>query len=262
MRAATGVAPVSPLPVVAGVPATDAPSSGAVAAVPRGRPAPASIRHSTAPTATVSSASTSSSLTVPATGDGSSASTLSVEISASGSSTATVSPGATRHSRIVPSTTESPISGSATSTISPVAPSEGSPSVGRGIGRGRAVARLDLAQGLADLNRLVGAHEDLGQHPRRRRGDLGVDLVGGHFDQRLVNRDGVPLGLEPLEHRSLGDRLAHCGHDDLDRRPLGCHPPTETLPGRFRPDLASPERVQANGGNRPNAQAQALGLGL
>ena len=62
--------------------------------------APASIRQSTDPTATVWSASTRISAIVPATGDGTSASTLSVEISTSGSSTATESPTFTRHSRI------------------------------------------------------------------------------------------------------------------------------------------------------------------
>ena len=45
--------------------------------------------------------------------------------------------------------------------------------------------------------------------PGGRGGHLGVDLVGGHLDQRLVGLDAVADLLEPLEDRSLGDRLAH-----------------------------------------------------
>ncbi len=119
IRAATGVASASPLAGAgASVPGRAASTLGAGAAC-AGAPAPASIRHSAVPTGTVWSASTRSSATVPATGEGTSASTLSVEISTSGSSTATLSPGFTRHSRIVPSATESPISGKVTSTVSP-----------------------------------------------------------------------------------------------------------------------------------------------
>ncbi len=121
IRAATGLAPVSPLPkeAEASVPARCSVASAAGATVePLSAASPGSIRRSTAPTGTLWSASTRSSATVPATGEGTSASTLSVEISTSSSSTATVSPTLTRHSRTVPSATESPISGKVTSTSS------------------------------------------------------------------------------------------------------------------------------------------------
>ena len=58
----------------------------------------------------------STSVTVPATGEGISESTLSVEISRSGSSTAMASPGAFSQAVIVPSVTVSPICGIRTST--------------------------------------------------------------------------------------------------------------------------------------------------
>jgi hypothetical protein len=85
------------------------------------------MRQSVVPTATVSSAWTRISSSVPATGEGTSASTLSVEISTRMSSTAMGSPTCLRHSRTVPSATESPISGKATSTTSEGAAAAGSP---------------------------------------------------------------------------------------------------------------------------------------
>jgi hypothetical protein len=55
-----------------------------------------------------------------------------------------------------------------------------------------------------------------------RRRHLGVDLVRRHLDHRVALGDEVALGDVPLEHDSLGDRLAHLGHLDLDGRRL-CH---------------------------------------
>ena len=46
------------------------------------------------------------------------------------------------------------------------------------------------------------------------RGDLGVDLVGGDLEQRLVDLDLVALGLEPAGDGALGDGLAQRGHRD------------------------------------------------
>ncbi len=53
-----------------------------------------------------------------------------------------------------------------------------------------------------------------GQLPRRRRRDLGVDLVGRDLQQRLVDRDVVALGLQPARDRPFGDRFAQRGHGD------------------------------------------------
>jgi hypothetical protein len=63
------------------------------------------------PTATVSPAATSISVTTPDAGDGISVSTLSVEISTSTSSSTTESPVCLAHERIVPSVTVSPSCG-------------------------------------------------------------------------------------------------------------------------------------------------------
>ncbi len=226
IRAATGVALPSPFPVGAGVSAAGlaAVASAGGLTVPPGAPSPASMRHTTVPTATVSSGSTSSSVTVPATGDGSSASTLSVETSTSGSSLATVSPGFTSHSRIVPSATESPISGMATSTISPApSPRLRCLALGLGLGFRRCLPGLDLAQDLADGHGLVGLGEDLGEHAGGGREHLAVDLVGGDLHHGVALGDRVADLLEPLQHRSFGDRLAHGGHHYLDGGALSRH---------------------------------------
>ena len=69
------------------------------------------ISPSTAPTATVSSGSARILVSVPAAGEGTSVSTLSVETSTIGSSASTRSPTCLRHSRTVPSVTDSPIWG-------------------------------------------------------------------------------------------------------------------------------------------------------
>ena len=74
---------------------------------------------------------------------------------------------------------------------------------------------------LADRDRLAGLGEDLGHGARGGRRHLGVDLVGGDLDDRLVGRDRVADRLGPLEHDALGDRLAHRRHDDVDVLRLG-----------------------------------------
>src|SRR4051794_1064970 len=78
--------------------------------------APVSIVASTVPTSTVAPTSTSSDITRPVAGDGTSVSTLSVEISTIGSSDSTQSPTRFFHSTTVPSATETPICGIVTST--------------------------------------------------------------------------------------------------------------------------------------------------
>jgi hypothetical protein len=87
-------------------PASFCGASGAAAAPPA-----SSIRATTALIETVAPSSTSTSVNVPAAGDGISVSTLSVEISAMISSRSTVSPGCFSQRRMVPSCTDSPIFG-------------------------------------------------------------------------------------------------------------------------------------------------------
>ena len=69
---------------------------------------------------------------------------------------------------------------------------------------------------LADVHRVAGVGEQLGERAGGGRGDLGVHLVGRDLDDRLVLGDRVAGLLGPLEDRALGDRLAHRGHLDLD----------------------------------------------
>ena len=78
------------------------------------------------------------------------------------------------------------------------------------------------------LDGLVLADGDLQQGAGDGRRDLGVDLVGGHLDQRFVQGDLVADGLEPAGDGAFGDRLAHLRQGDrvpdaADRRcpPVG-----------------------------------------
>jgi hypothetical protein len=53
------------------------------------------------------------------------------------------------------------------------------------------------------------------RHHHHRRRHLGVDLVGRHFEQRLVLSDHVTDLLEPLSDGALGDRFAELGKNDV-----------------------------------------------
>ncbi len=82
------------------------------------------MRAMTCPTLTVSPSAKRISVMVPEDGAGSSMSTLSVEISTTVSPSLTASPTLTRHSRIVPSVTDSPPVGVTMSIVSPRAAAE------------------------------------------------------------------------------------------------------------------------------------------
>ena len=82
----------------------------------------------------------------------------------------------------------------------------------RGGARGGRVA--DDGQHGADLDGLVLLDLDLEDGARDGGGDLGVDLVGGDLEQRLVHLDGVADGLEPGGDGALGDALAELGKGD------------------------------------------------
>ena len=189
---------------------------------------------------------------MPATGDGISVSTLSVETSSSGSSTSTWSPSALSQRVTVPSVTDSPSAGMVTvgaaRRSSSEVPAAGGCS-GDGLGRRRRApdsgccvlrgARLagcsaacssadvslggrllgaaagavaDDRQVGADRDGVVLADEDLLQGAGHRRRDLGVDLVGGDLEQRLVDLDGVADALQPAGHGAFGDRLPKGRH--------------------------------------------------
>src|SRR5205823_177614 len=55
----------------------------------------------------------------------------------------------------------------------------------------------DHRQLAADLGGLVLVNHDAGQYARGGRGDLGVDLVRGDLEQRLVGLDPVTFLLQP-----------------------------------------------------------------
>jgi hypothetical protein len=112
--------PAAAAPVAAPAAAVDA----AAAPSPAGTAPFSEMRAMICPTVTFSPSAIRISETVPVAGDGSSMSTLSVEISTIVSSSLIGSPTPTRHSRIVPSVTDSPAAGVTTSTVcasSPVA---------------------------------------------------------------------------------------------------------------------------------------------
>ena len=56
---------------------------------------------------------------------------------------------------------------------------------------------------------------DFGESAGDGRGDFGVDLVGGDFEDGLVAGDGVADFLEPLGDGAFGDGLAHLRHQDF-----------------------------------------------
>ena len=96
---------------------------------------------------------------------------------------------------------------------------------------GRRPRDLDLRDHGADKDGLTLGGGDLDQLAFERRGDLGVDLVRDHLDQRLVALDEVALVLQPLVDGALGDRLTELGHLDLGQSHL---PPNSSRYGSNR----------------------------
>src|SRR3954468_20254198 len=177
-----------------------------------------SIVASTVPTSTVVPVSTSTAVTRPVAGDGTSVSTLSVEISTIGSSASTQSPTRFFHSTTVPSATETPIWGIVTSTsdtsvreeltarlldvacLGQDRPLERRAERNRRVRRGHAHDRtVEVLEGaLADQRRALGAHA-----ARARR------LVQHHDLARLADR---------AQDRLLVERAQRAQVDHLDRR--------------------------------------------
>ena len=90
----------------------------------------------------------------------------------------------------------------------------------------------------ADVDGVALRHLDLGERAAHRRRHLGVDLVGGHLEQRLVLGDGVADRLEPLRDRALGDGLTELGHRDVGHRRVRLLYPCSARPVRL--SIASP----------------------
>ena len=66
-----------------------------------------------------------------------------------------------------------------------------------------------------DRHRVALGDEDLDDLTRDGRRHLGVDLVGRHFEQRLVDADLFADLLAPSQHRALGDSLTELRHRDV-----------------------------------------------
>ncbi len=81
----------------------------------------------------------------------------------------------------------------------------------------RSGSRLDTEEHGADGHGLVGVDQDLGDRARHGRRHLGIDLVGRDLDERVIDGDHVAGLHEPLEHRALGDGIAHLGEGDVDQ---------------------------------------------
>ena len=97
-----------------------------------------------------------------------------------------------------------------------------------GRGRGRRVtwrlflaclsgsAIVDHRDTRADRDGLAFRDENRFQHARRRRGNVGIDLVGRQLEQRLVELDAIARLLQPANDRAFRKRFPHLGHDDVD----------------------------------------------
>jgi hypothetical protein len=67
----------------------------------------------------------------------------------------------------------------------------------------------------ADGHRLSFSREHRLENAVDGRRHVGVDLVGGDLEQRLVAGDALARLLQPADDRAFGQRLAHLRHDDL-----------------------------------------------
>jgi len=84
---------------------------------------------------------------------------------------------------------------------------------GRSSSGGRGLGRVANARDLgADFDGLILGNQDLEEDAGDGGRDLGVDLVGGHLNDGLIELDGIADLLEPRRNGALGDGLAQSGH--------------------------------------------------
>ncbi len=88
-------------------------------------------------------------------------------------------------------------------------------------GRAAVAVRGDLGEHGADGDRLALGGEDLHERAGCGRGNLGVDLVRGHLDERLVGLDGLAFLLVPPQNGAFTDGFAHRGECHLNCRVHG-----------------------------------------
>jgi len=82
--------------------------------------------------------------------------------------------------------------------------------------RARPVTRFQNRDHGVDLHRLTGRDLNLFQHPRRRRRNLRVHLVGRYLKQRLIAAHRLTRFAQPLGHGAFKNRFPHLGHDDVN----------------------------------------------
>jgi hypothetical protein len=69
----------------------------------------------------------------------------------------------------------------------------------------------------ANRHSFVFGYRDAAQDPGDGRGNLGVNLVGRHLEQRLVGLNVLAFSLQPASDSALGDALAELWHRYGDR---------------------------------------------
>ena len=94
----------------------------------------------------------------------------------------------------------------------------------------------DAGHDRVDLDGLPLGDQDFREPPVQGRRDLGVHLVGGDIEERIVAFDDVPHRPVPPDDRPLDDALAHLRHDHIgghegnsSRGRGGCRPPRMAL---------------------------------
>ena len=74
--------------------------------------------------------------------------------------------------------------------------------------------RIDLGQAASHRHHIAFEGKDFDHHPGQRRGNLGINLVGRHLDQRLIDLDPIPHDHQPAGNRTLDHAFAQCGEFD------------------------------------------------
>ena len=87
--------------------------------------------------------------------------------------------------------------------------------VQRGSSRRGCRAGADDGEDGANLGGLVLVDADFLERAGNRGGDLGVNLVGGNLEQRLIDGYGVAHGLQPAGDGAFGDAFAQGGQGDV-----------------------------------------------
>ena len=129
--------------------------------------------------------------------------------------------------------------------------------------RGRASAPPPTSMvmiGVADVDHRAGVEQQLGDGAGVRRGQLDGGLGRLHLAQRLVHRDGVADGDQPLQDLALGEALTDVGQLELPQVAMLRTPASgrrRRAPGRGRAGTPLPASTAGTGcrSRRPAAPA-------